>query len=73
MPETPVDGAPARTAFVREVLRRTAAVPGIEMAAVTSDLPMTASAGSAPLSLEGRAVDPAHTLTAEVIRVSPSY
>jgi predicted permease len=65
--------APVRTAFVREALRRTAAVPGIEMAAVTSDLPMTASAGSAPLSVEGRAVDPAHTLTAEVIRVSPSY
>ncbi len=65
--------ASTRTAFVREVLLRIAAVPGVDMAAVTSDLPMTASTSSAPLTLEGRAPDPAHALTAEVIRVSPSY
>lgn len=65
--------APARAAFIRETLRRIAAMPGVRMAAVTSDLPMAASALRAPLTLEGRDVDPANVSTADVIRVSPSY
>jgi putative ABC transport system permease protein len=65
--------AATRAAFVRETLRNIGAVPGIDVAAMTSDLPMTVAATSAPLALEGRAVDPARALTAEVIRVSPGY
>ena len=65
--------APVRTAFVRETLRGIAAVPGVDLAAIVSDLPMSAATTSAPLAIEGRIVDPAHTLTAEVIRISPNY
>lgn len=64
---------PARAAFIRETLRRAAAIPGVRMAAMTSDLPMTTPSTSLPMALEGRDVDPAHALPAEVIRVSPAY
>jgi putative ABC transport system permease protein len=62
-----------RIAFYRDVLRRVAAIPGIEGAAMTSDLPGARPATSAGLVIEDRAADSSQGLSAEVIRVSPDY
>jgi putative ABC transport system permease protein len=63
---------PARAAFVREMLRRVEAIPGVELAAITSSLPMSGARASAPLAVEGRDT-PAQPLTADVIAVTPGY
>ena len=59
--------------FVRELLRRARAIPGVEMAGITSDLPGTPPAVSTNLSIEDMPLDPSEKLTAEAIRVSPDY
>ncbi len=61
--------------FIREVLRRESAVPGVELAAITSALPTTGvtNRDSASLTIEDRAVESSQDLRAEVIRVSPEY
>jgi len=67
-----------QTSFNRELLRRMRAIPGIELAAITSDLPTTnlrlkdAQAIDA-LSIEDRPVDSSLDLRAERIRISPDY
>ncbi len=62
-----------RASFVREVLRRAAAVPGAQIAAMTSDLPGSRPATTAPLAIEDLPRETSQDLTAEVIRVSPGY
>jgi predicted permease len=62
-----------RTSFIRDVIRRVAAIPGIDRAAMTSDLPGARPAITAALVIEDRATDSSQGLTAEVIRVSPDY
>src|SRR5580704_7724650 len=62
-----------RTSFFREVIRRVATIPGIDRAAMTSDLPGARPPISAALVIEDRAADSSQGLTAEVIRVSPDY
>jgi predicted permease len=66
------------TSFNRELLRRMRAIPGIELAAITSDLPTTnlrlkdAQAIGA-LSTEDSPIDSSLDLRAERIRISPDY
>jgi predicted permease len=62
-----------RTSFIRDVIRRVAAIPGIDRAAMTSDLPGARPTTTAALVIEDRAADSLQGLTAEVIRVSPDY
>jgi putative ABC transport system permease protein len=50
-----------------------ATIPGIDRAAMTSDLPGARPAITAALVIEDRATDSSQGLTAEVIRVSPDY
>ncbi len=62
-----------RTSFIREVIRRVAAIPGIDRAAITSDLPGARPSTTAALVIEDRAADSSQGLTAELIRVTPDY
>src|ERR1700736_2496657 len=62
-----------RTSFFREVIRRVATIPGIDRAAMTSDLPGAGPTITAALVIEDRAADSSQGVTAEVIRVSPDY
>ena len=62
-----------RTSFFRDVIRRVATIPGIDRAAMTSDLPGARPTTTAALVIEDRAADSSQGLTAEVIRVSPDY
>jgi len=74
----PYLGIAPRAALYRESLRRMNAIPGIELAAITTDLPTTnlsindAQAIDA-LAIEDRPVESALDLRAERIRVSPDY
>jgi predicted permease len=62
-----------RTSFIRNVIRRVATIPGIDRAAMTSDLPGARPTTTAALVIEDRAADSSQGLTAELIRVSPDY
>jgi len=67
-----------QTSFNRELLRRMRAIPGIELAAVTSDLPTTDLRLSDPqginaLAIEDNPVESSLDLRAERIRISPDY
>jgi putative ABC transport system permease protein len=63
-----------QTSFVRKVLQRLNALPGIEAAAITSSLPASAGpTATASISIEGRKVESSEDLKAEVIRVTPAY
>jgi predicted permease len=62
-----------KTSFIRDVIRRVAAIPGIDRAAITSDLPGVRPTTTAALAIEDRAADSSQGLTAEVICVSPDY
>jgi predicted permease len=62
-----------KTSFIRDVIRRVTAIPGIERAAMTSDLPGARPTTTAALVIEDRAADSSQALTAEVICVSPDY
>jgi predicted permease len=71
---------PRRAAFDRELLRRMKAIPGVELAAMTSALPSTntnpnAVGGLATegFAIEDRPVESSLDLRAERIRISPDY
>jgi predicted permease len=71
---------PGRAAFDREVLRRVKEIPGVNLAAITSSIPITNSnpnsVGGLPieaLAIEDRPVESSHDLRAERIRISPDY
>ena len=69
--------------FNRELLRRANAIPGVELAAITSNLPAadTLNSDSAAygatnrnsLEIEDRPTESSGDLSAEIIRVSPDY
>jgi predicted permease len=69
--------------FNRELLRRMNAIPGVELAAITSNLPATGATNSdSPaigatshnsLAIEDRPTESSGDLTAEIIRISPGY
>jgi predicted permease len=67
-----------QTSFNRELLRRMRAIPGIELAAITSDLPTTDlrlndHQGINALAIEDGPVESSLDLRAERIRISPDY
>jgi putative ABC transport system permease protein len=69
--------------FNRELLRRANAIPGVELAAITSNLPAADTIGSDSaaygatnhnsLAIEDRPTESSEDLSAEVIRISPDY
>jgi predicted permease len=71
---------PRRATFDRELLRRMKAVPGVELAAITSALPTTNTNPSAVggvdiegFAIEDRPVESSQHLSAERIRISSDY
>jgi len=71
---------PRRAIFDRELLRRMKAIPGVELAAITSALPTTNTNPNAVggvaiegFSIEDRPVESSHDLSAEAIRISSDY
>jgi predicted permease len=71
---------PRRASFDRELLRRLKAIPGVELAAITSALPSTNTNPNAVggiayegFAIEGRPVEALQDLRAERIRISPDY
>jgi len=76
----PYLGIRGTVTFDRELLRRMRAIPGVELAAITSSLPTTNSNPNAVggLAIEGfaiedRPVESSQDLRAERIRISPDY
>src|SRR5215470_18069875 len=59
--------------FVREVLRRVRAIPGVEFASMTSDLPVTHSSRPRVVNIEDRPDESGKGLFAEVTSVTPDY
>jgi predicted permease len=71
---------PRRTTFDRELLRRMKAIPGVELAGITSALPTTNTNPNAVgglrnegFAIEDRPVESSQDLRAERIRISPDY
>jgi putative ABC transport system permease protein len=71
---------PRRAAFDRELLRRLKAIPGVELAAITSALPSTNTNPNAVggitnegFAIEDRPVESLQDLRAERIQISPDY
>ena len=76
----PYIGIPGMATFDRELLRRMKAIPGVELAAITSSLPTTNSNPNAVgglaiegLAIEDRPVESSQDLRAERIRISSDY
>jgi predicted permease len=76
----PYRGIPGKVTFDREVLRRMRAIPGVELAAITSALPTTNgnanAVGGLPIegvAIEDSPVQSSQGLRAERIRISPDY
>jgi predicted permease len=69
----PYKGVRKQITFINELLRRSSAISGIEMAGVTSDLPGFPPESSTDLKIEDLHGDSSQKLSAEVIRVSPDY
>jgi predicted permease len=76
----PYHDIPGRAIFDRELLRRMKAIPGVELAAITSALPTTNSNPSAVggltvegFAIEDRPVESSQDLRAERIRISSDY
>jgi len=59
--------------FNRELLRRMNAIPGVELAGITSSLPATGTTNSNSLAIEDRPTESSGDLRAEIIRISPDY
>ena len=76
----PYLGIPGKATFDRELLRRMKAIPGVELAAITSSLPTTNSNPNGvggltneSFAIEDRPVGQSQDLRAERIRISPDY
>ena len=74
----PYLGPTRQITFNRELLRRMNAIPGVELAGITSALPAathndTDTQSVTALTIEDRPVEASQDLRAEVIRVSPDY
>jgi len=63
----------AEASFVREVLRRVSGFPGVQMAAITSDLPVTRTAFRILFTIEGRPAESSPDMAAEISSVTPDY
>jgi predicted permease len=64
-----------RAAFLREVVRRVASIPGVEGVAIggTNSLPMGGGRNGFPFTIEGRPDDAKYAPVAEFAAVSPNY
>jgi putative ABC transport system permease protein len=76
--DDPYHGIAPKVTFDRELLRRMKTIPGVELAAITTDLPTTSHSlndpsGNEALSIEDRPVDSSGDLRAERVRISPDY
>jgi predicted permease len=78
--QDPYRDIPRRTVFDRALLQRVQAIPGVELAAITSSLPTTNPNPNAfgglrneGFAIEGRPVELSQDLHAERIRISPDY
>src|SRR5258705_11613281 len=76
----PYLGIPGKATFDRELLRRMKAIPGVELAAITSALPTTNTNPNAVgglanegFAIEDRPVESSQDLRAERIRISTDY
>jgi predicted permease len=71
----PYLGIARKTAFDRELLRRMLAIPGIDLAGITSVLPTTIPDNNNmnALTIEDRPMESSQDLRAEMIRTSPDY
>jgi putative ABC transport system permease protein len=63
----------AQAAFVREALRRVSAFPGVEMAGMTTDLPVTHTAFRLAVAIEDHPTETSQDMTMELSEVSPDY
>lgn len=59
--------------FARALLQKASAIPGVELAGITSDLPGSPPSINRNLAIEDLPPDFSQKLNAEVIRVSPDY
>jgi putative ABC transport system permease protein len=59
--------------FVREAVRRVGALPGIDLASLTTDLPVAHLSWRAPVNIEDRPGESGKGLIAEVTSVTPEY
>jgi putative ABC transport system permease protein len=59
--------------FVREALRRVRAIPGVEFASLTTDLPVTHSSRRYVVNIEDRPDESGKGLFSEVTSVTPDY
>ena len=65
---------PAQIAgFYNELTRKLSALPGVEAAAISTQLPLSGRTMNDPFSIEGRALDFKNTATAGHQNVSPAY
>jgi putative ABC transport system permease protein len=66
---------PKRAAFMREVLRRVSALPGVEEASIGGggSLPLARSRNQTSFTIEGRPADSEHSPVAELAAVSPGH
>jgi predicted permease len=62
-----------RSTFVKDLLRRAEALPGVERAAVTSAVPLDVNRSSASFAIESRPVETTERPVAEFTAVSPDY
>ncbi len=62
-----------QTVFKRELQRRMNAIPGVQLAGNTSDLPTTSQTNSDALTIEDRPLEASQDLRAERIWVSPDF
>jgi predicted permease len=63
----------AQEVLTREIQRRVGAIPGVETAALTSDLPGSPPANSRALVIEDMPIESSQQVMAEIIRISPDY
>jgi predicted permease len=66
---------PKRAAFMREVVRRVSALPGVEEASIGGggSLPLARARNQVPFAIEGRPADSERTPVAEFASVSPGH
>jgi putative ABC transport system permease protein len=66
---------PKRAAFMREVLRRVSALPGVQEASIGGggSLPLARSRNQIPFTIEGRPADSERSPVAELAAVSPGH
>jgi predicted permease len=59
--------------FVREAVRRVGAIPGVDLASMTTDLPVTHSSRRRPVNIEDRPDESGKGLFSEITSVTPEY